>query len=422
MSENLSIQEYANLLAGNARKASQFVRILSAEARNQVLFRVAKLLRERLHEILAANAQDVEAAEGNLSPAMVDRLTLNPARIEAMAKGVEEIAAFADPLNHVLEKRTLKNGLDISRVSVPIGAIFFIYESRPNVTIDGAALCFKAGNAVILRGGKESLASSKYLTTLFREALQIGGVHEDAVQLVRTPDRELMRLLLQKNEEIDLVIPRGGEGLIRAVVEQSRIPVIKHFNGICHIYVDKSANFSEVGPILENAKVQRPSVCNTMETLLIDRAIDDAVIRDFLSPLVQKGVQFFGDAEVCSRIENVRKIEDMSHYRTEYLDLKLSIRFVNGAEEACDHIEKYSSRHTEAILAEDTTVQNYFVQHVDSSSVMINASTRFADGGEYGLGAEVGISTDKLHARGPMGIESLCSYKWIVRGNGQIRR
>ncbi|MDR1760485.1 MAG: glutamate-5-semialdehyde dehydrogenase [Fibrobacter sp.] len=421
MSENLSIQEYANLLAENAREASQFVRALSADTRNQVLFRVAKLLRERLHEILAANAVDVEAAEGNLSPSMVDRLTLNPARIEAMAKGVEEIAAFTDPLNRVLEKRTLKNGLDISRVSVPIGTIFFIYESRPNVTIDGAALCFKSGNAVILRGGKESLASSKYLTTLFREALQIGGVHEDAVQLVRTPDRELMRLLLQKNEEIDLVIPRGGEGLIRAVVEQSRIPVIKHFNGICHIYVDKSAKFSEVGAILENAKVQRPSVCNTMETLLIDRAIDDNVIRDFLSPLVKKEVQFFGDAEVCSRIENVHEIEDMSHYRIEYLDLKLSIRFVGGVEEACAHIEKYSSRHTEAILAEDTTVQNYFIQHVDSSSVMINASTRFADGGEYGLGAEVGISTDKLHARGPMGMESLCTYQWIVRGNGQIR-
>ncbi len=410
------------LLGDNARKASQEVRTLSAEIRNRVLNAVAKNLRAKKTEIFAANALDRKASENQLTPAMMDRLTLNDARIESMAKGVEEIAAFSDPLGHILESRKLPNGINISRMAVPIGSVFFIYESRPNVTIDGAALCFKAGDAVILRGGKESLESSKILAEIFREALASAGIDVNAVQLVNTPDRELMKLLLQMNNSIDLVIPRGGEGLIRAVVEQSRIPVIKHFNGICHIYVDKSADLSKVGPILDNAKTQRPGTCNAMETLLIDRHLRDQDIALFLAPLFAKGVEMFGDAESQSRISGVKDIGNFDNYHHEYLALKMSIRFVENVKEACNHIEKYSSRHTDAILAEDKMVQDYFVQNVDSASVMVNASTRFADGGEYGLGAEVGISTDKLHARGPMGVESLCTYKWVLRGEGQVRQ
>ncbi len=422
MSDIFSIQEYAVLLGENARKASQAIRTISTETRNSVLNTVAKSLRVKKAEILEANARDFKASENNLSPAMMDRLTLNEARIESIAKGVEEIAAFADPLGRVLESRTLANGIEISRVAVPIGSVFFIYESRPNVTIDGAALCFKSGNAVILRSGKESLVSSKMLADIFRNALEIAGIDINAVQLVNTPDRDLMAQLLKMNNAIDLVIPRGGEGLIRSVVEQSRIPVIKHFNGICHIYVDQSADLSKVGPILENAKTQRPGTCNAMETLLIDRHLRDKNITLFLAPLFVKGVEMFGDAESQSRISGVKDIGNFENYHHEYLALKMSVRFVENVKEACDHIEKYSSRHTEAVLAEDKAVQEYFVQNVDSASVMVNASTRFADGGEYGLGAEVGISTDKLHARGPMGVESLCTYKWILRGEGQVRR
>ena len=382
---NVNLEKYSDTLATNAQKASKKIRTLSAEKRAAVLKRVAELLRAKKPEILEANKIDLEAAAGKLDDAKMDRLTLNDARIEAMAKGAEEIAAFADPLNKVLESRELKNGIKISRVSVPIGSVFFIFESRPNVTIDGACLCFKAGNAVILRGGKESLNSAKCLAGIFHLALIEHDVDENAVQLVQETSHDLVSLLLQRSDCIDLVIPRGGERLIRAVVEQSKIPVIKHFNGICHVYIDKSADIEKAVNILINAKTQRIGVCNAMECVIIDRHIDD------------------------------------SNYHHEYLALKSSVKFVDDVAEACDHIEKNSSRHTEAVVAEDASVQDYFVVNVDSSSVMVNASTRFADGGEYGLGAEVGISTDKLHARGPMGVESLCSYKWILRGNGQVR-
>ncbi len=418
---NENLEQYSELLARNARKASRTLRTLSAEARNAALNLVAKKLREQKAEILAANKVDLEASAGKISDSMMDRLTLNDARIEAMAKGAEEIAAFTDPLGRVLEARELKNGIKISRVSVPMGAIFFIYESRPNVTIDGACLCFKSGNAVVLRGGKESLKSSKILADIFRSALTECGIDADAVQLVENPDHALVTRLLQMNEYLDLVIPRGGERLIRAVVEQSKIPVIKHFNGICHVYVDKAADIEKARNILVNAKTQRTGVCNAMECVLFDRHLDKAVVLDLVRTLQDKGVEFYGNAEAVREIPGTQDIGDEANYHTEYLALKSSVKFVDGVEEACEHIEKYSSRHTEAIVSEDTAAQEYFVANVDSSSVMVNASTRFADGGEYGLGAEVGISTDKIHARGPMGVESLCTYKWILKGNGQVR-
>ena len=389
MTKNYSnLDEYSDLLAKNAKKASKNLRTLSGEKRSAVLNLVAKLLREHKPEILAANKMDLEAAAGKLDDAKMDRLTLNDARIEAMAKGAEEIAAFTDPLNRVLESRELKNGIKISRVAVPIGSVFFIFESRPNVTIDGACLCFKAGNAVILRGGKESLNSAKCLAGIFHKALAENGIDEDAVQLVTETSHDLVGMLLQRSDCIDLVIPRGGERLIRAVVEQSKIPVIKHFNGICHVYVDKSADMDKAVNILINAKTQR---------------------------------ELFGNHDAQSHDSRIKDIGDDSNYHHEYLALKASVKFVDNVAEACEHIEQNSSRHTEAVVAEDVSVQDYFVANVDSSSVMVNASTRFADGGEYGLGAEVGISTDKLHARGPMGVESLCTYKWVLRGNGQVR-
>ncbi len=415
------IQKYATNLAENARIASANIRTVPSDIRNRLLLDVAKSLRASEATILEENRKDVDANSQTLSPAKLDRLTLDHDRIELMAKGVEQIASFPDPLGKILEKRTLENGAEISRVTVPLGSVFFIYESRPNVTIDGAALCFKAGNSVILRGGKESLHSSKILARIFQDSLSKLGIDSKAVQLVEFSDHAIVGELLKKRDYLDLVIPRGGENLIRAVVEQSSIPVIKHFNGICHIYVDKSANVEMATRIVDNAKTQRPGTCNSMETLLLDKALSDEAVERILSPLRGKKVEFFGDKLAQARIPDAKFIGENSNYRQEYLAYKLSVRFVEGVKEACEHIEKYSSRHTESIVAEDRAAIDYFVSNVDSSSVMVNASTRLADGGIYGLGAEVGISTDKIHARGPMGVESLCSYKWVLVGNGQLR-
>ena len=415
------IQTYAETLAKKARVASAKIRTLSADVRNHALQQVAKALRASEAEIFQANSLDIENNKATLSAAKLDRLTLNHDRILAMAKGVEEIASFPDPLNRVLESRKLENGVAISRVSVPLGCVFFIYESRPNVTIDGAALCFKSGNAVVLRGGKESIHSSKILAKIFRSAIASCGVDADAVQLVEETDHAVVTALLKQRDYLDLVIPRGGENLIRAVVEQSSIPVIKHFNGICHVYVDKSADIAMATKIVENAKTQRCGTCNTMETLLLDKNLSDESIEKILAPLRQKNVEMFGDKETALRISGIQDIGDASNYHHEYLALKCSVKIVDGVQAACEHIEKYSSRHTEAIVANDPQAQTYFLNNVDSSSVMVNASTRLADGGVYGLGAEVGISTDKIHARGPMGVESLCTYKWILLGDGQIR-
>lgn len=415
------IQNYALELARKARTASANTRTVSADTRNRVLRHVADSLRANETKILDENRKDVEANRQALAPAKLDRLTLNHERIELMAKGAEQIAAFPDPLGKILEKRTLENGAEISRVSVPLGSVFFIYESRPNVTIDGAALCFKAGNSVILRGGKESLHSSKILARIFQDSLSKFDIDPSAVQLVEHPDHAIVGALLKMRDYLDLAIPRGGENLIRAVVEQSSIPVIKHFNGICHVYVDKSADIEMASRIVDNAKTQRPGTCNSMETLLLDKALSDEAVGKILAPLREKKVELFGDHLAIARVPDAKFIGDDSNYRQEYLAYKLSVRFVDGVKAACEHIEKYSSRHTESIIASDKSAIDYFVSNVDSSSVMVNASTRLADGGVYGLGAEVGISTDKIHARGPMGVESLCSYKWILVGNGQLR-
>ncbi|MCL2284021.1 MAG: glutamate-5-semialdehyde dehydrogenase [Fibromonadales bacterium] len=388
----------AETIAKTAKEASVCLRTLSIEARNNALLAVAASIRAQEAKIIEENKKDIESCA--YTGAMLDRLTLTPKRIEEMAKGVEEIASLPDPLGKVLERRTLPNSVDLSRISVPLGAIFFIYESRPNVTIDGAALCFKAGNSVVLRGGKESLHTSSCLANIFSEAVAKPG----AVQYINNPDRNLLADLLKQNKYLDLVIPRGGEGLIRAVSEQSKIPVIKHFNGICHVYIDKSADLGKAAKILFNAKVQRPGVCNAAETVLFHKDLPKEAVEQALKPLKDAGVELH-----------------YNKFGIEYLDLQISVCFVSDVKEACEHIENHGSHHTDAVVAEDAGVLEYFANNVDSSSVMLNASTRFADGGQYGLGAEVGISTDKLHARGPMGVESLCSYKWILKGSGQVR-
>ncbi len=414
--------KYVKELAIKVKKASRTLRTLDIKLRNTILISVADALVARCSEILAENKLDVDKAiENAYNAAMVDRLTLTEQRIGMMADAVREIAAFEDPLNVELSENITKDGLKIIKTSVPIGSILFIYESRPNVTIDGAALCFKSGNAVILRGGRESAHSSKILAEIFRGAIQDHDVDPDGVQLVDQHDREIVNGLLERSDALDLVIPRGGEGLIKAVVEKSKIPVIKHYKGVCHVYVDGSADLEKALKITQNAKIQRPGVCNAMECVIFDQQFGKDKINAVLENLSEKGVRLFADANARAYYPEMTFMED-EQYHTEYLELMVSVKVVDGVEEAIDHIEQFGSGHTESIIAEDENSQNIFTAGVDSSSVMINASTRFADGGMYGLGAEVGISTDKLHARGPMGVESLTTYKWIVRGNGQVRR
>lgn len=417
----LNHQEIVDQLASQSRQASRHLRTLSAKTRNQALISIAAGLESNKAAILAENAKDLEAAKASgLSEAMVDRLTLTEDRIQGIADAVKEIESFEDPLNKNLGVTTTKDGLEIEKRSVPIGSILFIYESRPNVTIDGAALCLKSGNAVILRGGKESIYSSSIFIKIVREALKANGIPEGAVQLVEQTDREIVGLLLQKDQDLDLVIPRGGEGLIKAVVEQSRIPVIKHYKGLCHVYLDETADHQKALDIIVNAKTQRTGVCNAAETLILNKGLDLDFQKQVITALIDKGVRVCGDEHVQGLHSSVQVASD-ADWEAEYLGMEISVKSVSTPQEAMDHIDQYGSGHTESIVAQDQAILDQFVAGVDASSVMMNASTRFADGGMYGLGAEVGISTDKLHARGPMGVESLTTYKWIVTGDGHIR-
>jgi glutamate-5-semialdehyde dehydrogenase len=417
----MNIEKYVDGLAEKSKKASRELRTIDEAKRNAVLKKIAEELIKQTDAILEENKLDLDAAESNnLASAMIDRLTLTADRIKGISKAVLEIADLTDPLNKTLDAYEAPSGVTIEKTSVPIGSILFIYESRPNVTIDGAALCIKSGNAVVLRSGKESAETSAILARIVREALEFESLDPNIVQLVKVADREVVNQLLHKDDYIDLVIPRGGEGLIKTVVANSRIPVIKHYKGICHVYIDGSADKDKALSIALNAKTQRPGVCNAMETLLIDSKFEEDTILELIDEMLEANVELV----VCDRIHQLNKflaIADESEWGTEYLDYKLSIKMVDGVDEAIDHIETYGSGHTEAIIANDVLIQDKFLSSVDSSSIMVNASTRFADGGEYGLGAEVGISTDKLHARGPMGVDSLTTYKWIVRGDGHIR-
>jgi glutamate-5-semialdehyde dehydrogenase len=420
----MNLNAYADELAGAARDAARVLRASSGKTRNAALKALARILLKDAFAILSANAADVEDAKAaGLASAMIDRLTLNPVRLKGIARAVTEIADLPDPLNKVLDKSRRKDGLKIARVSVPIGTVLFIYESRPNVTVDGAALCLKSGNAVILRGGKESARTNAALADCIRKALKAAKLPETSVQVVATADRALLDLLLKDDARLDLVIPRGGESLIRAVAEKSRVPVIKHYKGVCHVYVDKTADAKKALEIVLNAKVQRPGVCNAMETLLLDKGLKASVAETLLGALAEKGVELYADAASRKALKaKGLKSAAADAYDTEYLDLKANVKVVDGVKGAVDHIARHGTGHTDAVLAKSPKVREAFLAGVDSSSVMVNASTRFADGGEYGLGAEVGISTDKIHARGPMGVESLTTYKWIVEGTGHVRK
>ena len=406
-------------LAQAGRQASRIVAKATATQRTDALRAIAAALTEQRAEILAANAKDLAAAEA-LAPAMRDRLKLDDKRIDALARAVLEIADAPEILGRIEKTENRPNGLEVSRVRIPLGVVLMIYEARPNVTVDAAALCLKAGNACILRGGREALESNRALLRAVQHGLARTGLPADAVQLVPTTDREAIAELVKLDDLIDLCIPRGGEGLIRYVAEHARVPVIKHYKGVCHVYVHAAADLDVAERIVENAKVSRPGVCNALETLLIDRAVASVFMPRLVARLGGK-VELRGDATVRELGGSTIKPATEDDWYAEYLDLILAVRVVDGPRDAVAHIERYGSNHTESIITRDATAAEQFVRDIDSSTVMINASTRFADGGELGLGAEIGISTTKLHAYGPMGAEGLTTTKFVVRGSGQIR-
>lgn len=408
-------------LAGRARTASRLLATATGSQKDGWLRASARALKARTDELLQANARDLVEAEANgLSAASIDRLKLTPARIEAMAQGLIEVAALPEPIGRVLDSSVRPNGLHVHKVGVPLGVIFFIYESRPNVTVDAAGLCVKAGNAVILRGGKEAIHSNSALHRLLQGQLSEAGLPADSVQLVTTPDRAAVGHLLTMSDSIDLVIPRGGESLIRRVVAEARMPVLKHYQGNCHVYVDVSADLDMAERILVNAKCQRPGVCNAAESLLVHRDVAAAFLPRAAAALRSRGVELRGCPETC-RIVPGTPLASEEDYAAEFLDLIISVKVVNNLEAAMAHIAAYGSGHTEAIVTRDWQAARRFTSAVDSSAVMVNASTRFNDGYEFGLGAEIGISTDKFHARGPCGLQELTSYKYIVYGDGQVR-
>ena len=413
--------QYASEWADRARHASRELVLASGNQKNAWLRRSAQLVRTRTAELIAANAKDIEAAPGfGLTSAMVDRLRLTDERLEGIATALEAIALLPDPIGEIFESNVRPNGLLVTRVRVPLGVVFFIFESRPNVTADAAAICVKSGNAVILRGGKEALHSNLALHRLLVEALKENGLPEHAVQLVDTTDRDAVGAFLKQSGKIDVTIPRGGKSLIERVAAEASMPVIKHFDGICHVYVDKAADLAMARSIIVNSKCQRPGVCNAAETLLVHSAIAAEFLPGAATALRDAGVELRG----CPRTQEI--VTDCAaateeDFRTEYLELILSVKIVDSVEEAIAHVNEYGSHHTEAIVSQDISATTRFAASCDSAAVHINASTRFNDGGEYGLGAEIGISTDKFHARGPCGLRELTSYKYVVHGSGQIK-
>jgi glutamate-5-semialdehyde dehydrogenase len=408
-------------LGRRARAAARELATVPTARKDAWLRTAAAALEARTAELLAANARDLAAAEaGGLTKAQIDRLRLTPARIKAAADGMREVAALPDPVGRVLEGGVRPNGLRVLKVGVPLGVILFIYESRPNVTVDAAALAVKSGNALILRGGKEALHSNAALHRLLHDALREVGLPADAVQLVDTPDRAAVGHLLKLRELIDLVIPRGGEGLIERVCREAAMPVLKHYRGNCHVYVDRAADVAMATGIVVNAKCQRPGVCNAAESLLVHAAVAPTFLPAAAAALRERGVELRGCERTRALVPGVAPATEDDH-AAEYLDLILSVKVVDSLEAAAEHIARYGSGHTEAIVTDDVRAAERFTALVDSAAVMVNASTRFNDGFELGLGAEIGISTDKLHARGPCGLRELTSYKYVVHGDGHVR-
>ncbi len=417
-----NLSEYCTQLALQAKAASRVLVSLKGEVKVAWLRRSAELLRENLQAILQANRLDLEAAPGyGLTDAEIDRLRLDPVRIESIAAALEDIAALSEPIGQVIHSTVRPNGLVINKVRVPLGVVFFIYESRPNVTADAAAICVKAGNAVILRGGKEAIHSSQAIVDQLHAAARESGVPCDAVQLVETIDREAVGYFLQMPQYIDVAIPRGGESLIRRVTAEAEMPVIKHFNGNCHVYVDESADLRMALAILENSKCQRLGVCNATESLLVHVDIANEFLPLAGNMLESHGIEIRGCERTCELIPRAVPATE-EDFATEFLGPIISVSVVPSVEDAIVHITRYGSGHTDAIVTHNLLAAQKFVAEVDSAAVMVNASTRFNDGGEFGLGAEIGISTDKFHARGPCGIEELTSYKYTVFGAGQTRK
>lgn len=413
--------EYADRLTAQARRAAKQLSIATGAQKQRWLHHSAKLLLSRSGLVLTANQRDLDQAPSfGLNAAAIDRLTLNQSRLEKIASALVEVAALPDPIGEVIDSNVRPNGLQVTRVRVPLGVVFFIFESRPNVTMDAASLCVKSGNSVILRGGKESLQSNLALHQILRDALVETGLPEHAVQLVETTDRTVVGDLLKRGDRIDVTIPRGGKSLIERVAAEARMPVIKHFDGICHVFVDKSADQDMALEILKNSKCQRPGVCNAAECLLVHQDVAGSFLPKAAAMLQREKVQVRG-CEQTRRLIDWASPATEQDYRTEYLDLILSVKVVSDLSAAIDHIGEYGSHHTDTIVTNDLSAADRFTSEVDSAAVMINASTRFNDGGEFGLGAEIGISTDKFHARGPCGLRELTSYKWIAHGRGQIR-
>ena len=404
-----------------SKQASLSLSIASTSIKNGVLEKAAKNIHSRSKKILTANGRDMfHAKKEKISEALLDRLELNIERVEAMSKGLKDVARLQDPVGKIIAAWERPNGLKISRVRVPIGTIAIIYESRPNVTADAAGLSLKSGNSSILRCGSESLNSSTVIAECLRDALKSFKLPADCVQLIPTKDRQAVAELLKMDQYIDIIVPRGGRGLIERVLKESRIPVIRHLDGICHVYVHSSANLNIARKIVLNAKMRRPGICGAAETLLIDENILDSFLPPILDDLIRSGCEVRGGRNIRSLDPRVKKVKDVD-WDTEYLDAIISVKSVSDVSEAIDHISKHGSQHTDSIISSEAGPTKAFLQKVDSGIVMHNVSTQFADGGEFGMGAEIGISTGKLHARGPVGAEQLTTYKYIVKGNGQTR-
>ena len=420
--QQLSVKEQMQLLGQQARAASRLMAAADTNAKNQALLATAKALQAATESLLKANALDLAAGRAKgLEPAMLDRLELTPKRIDGMIEGLRQVATLADPIGEITDMRYMPSGIQVGRMRVPLGVIGIIYESRPNVTVEAASLCLKAGNACILRGGSEAINSNQAIAACIRQGLQAAGLPEAAVQVVETTDRAAVGELITMPQYVDVIVPRGGKGLIERISKDARVPVIKHLDGVCHVYIDERADVGKAVKIAVNAKTHRYGVCNAMETLLINFSIAEKVMPALVDAYRAAGVELRGCNRTRAIMSGIVQATEEDWY-AEYLAPILAIRIVDNLDEAIAHINKYGSQHTDAIVTEDYTRARRFLRDVDSSSVMVNASTRFADGFEYGLGAEIGISTDKIHARGPVGLEGLTSQKFIVFGDGHVRR
>ena len=405
-----------------ARAAARAIARADTNTKNRALTVMAQAIERAAPALLKANAQDLEGARAKkLDSALIDRLTLTAKTIESMADGLRQIAQLPDPVGEITNLKYRPSGIQVGQMRVPLGVVGIIYESRPNVTADAAGLCVKSGNAAILRGGSEAIHSNQAIAACVREGLQAAGLPDAVVQVIETTDRAAVGELITMREHVDIIVPRGGKGLIERLMNESRIPMIKHLHGVCHVYIDDRADLEKAIRVADNAKTQRLGTCNTMETLLVARSVAEKVLPPLARIYLEKGIELRGD-DAARRIVPQMKPATEDDWYTEYLDAILAVRVVDGLEQAIEHIATYGSQHTDAIITEDITRARRFLAEVDSSSVMVNASTRFADGYEYGLGAEIGISTDKLHARGPVGLEGLTSLKYVVLGDGHIRK